>query len=338
MSRLSDEAVTRLADGLVTPALPARYVPLEVIGRGGMGVVWRARDRRLGRDVAVKVLGEHVAEGEVAARLRREARILARLEHPGIVAVHDAGTLPDGRTWYAMRLVEGERLDVAAPGFATLGEAVRVLVRVAETVAYAHTRGVLHRDLTPRNVMLGRFGDVLILDWGVARDAGGGDAAPARGAGRQTRINEEDRPESAAGGADAAPTPREDLTAHGTVLGTPGFMAPEQAAGSRADERTDVYGLGALLGAVLDAMDGPVPRPLAAIRDRARSPDPGDRYPDALALQGDLVRFQDGYRVSAYREGPLDAARRLWGRHRALILLVAAYLAVRLAIVWWRGI
>jgi serine/threonine protein kinase len=295
--------------------LPLRYVLQEVMGRGGMGVVWRARDRQLERDVAIKVLAEHVDGEAVAARLRREALILARLEHPGIVAVHDSGVLNDGRPWYSMRLVRGARLDHAAGSFATLGDALRVMLRLTETIAYAHAVGVLHRDLTPRNVMLGPFGEVLVLDWGVAREQG-----------------VEHLPDTV-GGASAATS-----TGHGTVLGTPGYMAPEQAAGLPADERSDVYGLGAILRDLLAARPEPAPPPLAAIRDCALSQDPGARYPTALALRDDMVRFQDGARVVAYRERPLEAIIRILRPHRTLILLVLAYLAMRVAVLWWRGV
>ncbi len=316
MSGVSEQAVAHLRESLLRPALPPRYRLDEVIGRGGMGVVWRARDVQLDRDVAIKVLAEH-AEGEaIAARLQREAQILARLEHPGIVAVHDAGVLPDGRPWYSMRLVRGARLDDAAAGFATLGEALRVVLRLAETIAFAHAQGVLHRDLTPRNVMLGPFGEVLVLDWGVARDVATG--------------SEED---GGGGGHDG-----EGFTGHGTVLGTPGYMAPEQAAGLPTDQRSDVYGLGAILRDLLAVRSEPLPRPLAAIRDRALAADPTARYPDAIALGADLRRFLDGDRVLAYRERPLEAIVRIARPYRAAILLVLAYLAMRLVVLFWRGV
>jgi serine/threonine protein kinase len=296
VSALPDRIVGRLAESLAVPTLPDRYELVEVIGRGGMGAVWRARDRLLEREVAVKVLAEHVRQPEVAARLAREALILAKLEHPGIVAVHDTGTLADGRTWYAMRLVRGDRLDHAARRFGSQGEMLRALMRVAETVAFAHARGVLHRDLTPRNVMLGPFGEVLVLDWGVAREGA------------------EDR----------------------EAVGTPGYVAPEQAAG-RPDVRSDVFGLGAILRDLLAERSEPIPKRLAAIRDRALAPDPDERYPDTAAFRDDLGRFLDGAPVSAYREGLLEAAGRLAWQHRTALGLVAAYLLMRVAFLWWRG-
>lgn len=316
MTPLSDRAVVRLREGLAVPALPARYQPIEVIGRGGMGVVWRARDGELDRDVAVKVLAEHVAAESVATRLRREARILARLEHPGIVAVHDAGVLDDGRPWYVMRLVRGERLDAAGRRFAALGEVLRVMMRLAETVAFAHGRGIVHRDLKPANVMVGPFGEVLVLDWGVA-----GLAGPIGAAG-------DDRQGVAADG----------VTGHGAVLGTPGYMAPEQAAGLPSDHRSDVHGLGAILRDLLAARPGRVPAPLASIRDRAMAADPAARYDSALAFRDDLARFQDGLAVTAHRETVPERIARFVTRYRTPILLVAAYLVMRLVVLFWRGI
>lgn len=315
MSELSDGAVARLRDLLAVPPLPPRYTPVAEIGRGGMGVVWQARDRVLERDVAIKVLAEHIDDARLVARLQRESRILARLEHPGIVAVHDAGVLDDGRAWYAMRLVRGQRLDVAAPTLAR-GDQLRVMARLAETVAFAHDRGVIHRDLTPRNVMLGPFGEVLVLDWGIARVIVG-DADPS---GSPMR------------GRDDA------TTGHGTVLGTPGYMAPEQAAGGVADRRSDVYGLGAVFRDLLAAGTDPAPAPLASIRDRALAADPAGRYPDALALRDDLLRFQDGEPVTAHREGIPERLGRWLGRYRTPIALVLAYLAMRLVVLLWRGV
>ncbi len=319
MTRLSDAAITRLSAAMTIPDLPPRYQPIEVIGRGGMGVVWRAHDAELARDVAVKVLAEHADAESLAVRLRREARILARLEHPGIVAVHDAGVLDDGRPWYVMRLVLGERLDDAARGFEGPGAVVRVMARLVETVAFAHAQGVVHRDLTPRNVMLGPFGEVLALDWGVAKDSGSDDAS---GPGAEGELQAVDA----------------GATSHGTVMGTPGYMAPEQAAGLGADARSDIFGLGAILRDLLDALPGRVPPPLASIRDRAMAADPAARYPDALALRDDLARFQDGLAVEAHRETLVERLGRFVSRYRTPIVLVLAYLVMRMVVLLWRGV
>lgn len=300
MSNLSDQTIERLREGLALPPLPARYRMDEIIGRGGMGVVWRAHDTLLDRDIAVKVLAEHVDGEAFAERIEREAKILARLEHPAIVAVHDAGTLDDGRGWYAMRLVRGERLDLAAAHFTTVGDALRVMLRVIDAVTFAHAAGVVHRDLTPRNVMLGPFGEVTVLDWGVALEVATGDA-------------------------------------RGTGLGTPGYMSPEQAAGLPADWRSDVFGLGAILRDLLGTSANRIAPPLAAIRDRALHPDAASRYADAAALGADLRRFQDNERVSAYREGPLEVVARVARGYRTPIALVLAYLVMRVLVLWWQG-
>jgi len=315
MSELTPGAVGRLRDLMAKAELPDRYRLVEVVGRGGMGVVWRGYDRVLEREVAIKLLAEHVEGEAFVARMERESRILARLEHPGIVAVHDAGLLADGRAWYVMRLVRGERLDHAARRFGGVGDALRVMDRLAEAVAFAHAEGVVHRDLKPANVMLGPFGEVLVLDWGAAR----GDLRDDDPAGASV---------ASAGGA----------TAHGTVIGTPGYMAPEQAAGLPADERSDIYGLGAILRDLLVALPSSPPKPLAAIRDRALAADPTERYPDVLAFRDDLRRFQDGGAVTAYREGPLEVVARVARQYRTPILLVSAYLVMRLAILWFRRI
>lgn len=265
-----------------------------------MGEVWRAHDRVLDRDVAIKLLAPHLGEGEAARRLAGEAHTLATLEHPGIVPVFDAGTNEHGSVWYAMRLVRGERLDHAARDGRPRRDLLRIVEQLCETVAYAHSRGVVHRDLKPHNVMLGPFGEVLVLDWGVA--------AALRD------------PES------------------GTVVGTPGFMAPEQAAGERADERADVFSLGALLGELLAAHDEPVPSPLKSIVARACAPNADNRYPGPLELRDDLRRLAAGERVLAHRETPLEWARRFWVSYQPAILLILAYLAMRITILLWRGI
>ncbi|MEO5800419.1 MAG: serine/threonine-protein kinase [Gemmatimonadales bacterium] len=301
MNDLSDEAVRRLRAGLIQPELPVRYQLRDIIGRGGMGVVWRAHDGLLGRDVAVKVIAEHIDGAEFTRRIEREAKILARLEHPGVVAVHDTGTLDDGRGWYAMRLIRGDRLDQAATQFGTVGDAVRVMLRLVDAVAFAHAQGIVHRDLTPRNVMLGPFGEVLVLDWGVAHDGG--------------------RPEVA-----------------GLVIGTPGYMAPEQAAGQPADSRSDVFGLGAILRDLLSIRPEWAAPPLLAIRDRAMASAPTDRYPDAVSFGADLRHFQDGEAVSAYREGMMGRAARVVRQYRTPIVLVLAYLVMRVVVLWWKGL
>jgi tRNA A-37 threonylcarbamoyl transferase component Bud32 len=161
---LSDSVLRHLCEVVERPDLSGtRYRLEEEIGRGGIGVVYAARDCELNRRVAIKVMD---------AALAQEAPLIARLEHPAIVPVYERGTLPDGRAWYAMKLVAGQRLDRYVAEGRSLGERLRVFRRVGEAVGYAHSCGVLHRDLKPQNVMVGAFGEVYVMDWGVAAIAG----------------------------------------------------------------------------------------------------------------------------------------------------------------------
>lgn len=161
---LSDSVLDHLRHVAALPDLTGTRYELESeIGRGGMGVVYAARDRQLDRRVALKVLDSSLAG---------EAPLIARLEHPGIVPIYEAGTLPDGRAFYAMKLVAGARLDRHLSGSASLAERLRVIRRVGEALAFAHARGAIHRDLKPQNVMVGEFGEVYVMDWGVDAVAG----------------------------------------------------------------------------------------------------------------------------------------------------------------------
>ena len=298
-----------------------RYERREEIGRGGMGVVYRAHDRELQRDVALKVLRPGADARDLARRLHREARVLASLEHPGMVPVHDVGVLSDGGLgFYVMKLVRGRRLDEWAAGSPTTAERLRAFERICETVAFAHAHGVVHRDLKPGNVMLGGFGEVLVMDWGVAKVL-----ADARASGSPVTLEAGD-------------------TAAGTVLGTPGYMAPEQAAGdARAiDARTDVYALGALLHYLLagspptaGSLPSGTPRPLAAIVRRCLAVARLERYASVVDLAADIRAFQAQGPVSAYPEGPLQKAGRVVSRYRVPIALVFAYMLMRMALIFW---
>jgi eukaryotic-like serine/threonine-protein kinase len=168
VSFLSDDTIARLRDITEQPDLTGtRYALVRELGRGGMGIVYEVRDHQLERSVAMKVLTERVDE-----EWRAEAKIIAALEHPGIVPVYDAGDLPDGRFYYTMKLVRGVRLDAWAAGGHARTERLRLLARTCEPVAFAHANGAVHRDLKPENVMVGEFGAVLVMDWGVANIAG----------------------------------------------------------------------------------------------------------------------------------------------------------------------
>jgi serine/threonine protein kinase len=310
---LSDAALARLREAIDRPDGGARYTVHELLGRGGMGTVFRATDEVLGREVALKVLSTEQETPGVARRLEREARVLARLEHSGIVAVHDAGVLADGRPFYVMRLVRGRRLDDQAREDGR-GDLLRRFLAVCDAVSFAHARGVIHRDLKPSNVMVGEFGEVMVLDWGVAKI---NDVDDERG----------DLAESVPGD-----------TADGVAVGTPGFMAPEQASGGAlVDARADVYGLGAVLGDLLAVQENPIPAPLRAIVDRATAERAEDRYPTVDALAADVRAWLDAAPVSAYRESPWERFARFYGRNQAIILLLLAYLVARALILAWRG-
>jgi serine/threonine protein kinase len=312
MTWLPDRALARLKEVAALPELPDRYELHESIGEGGMGIVFRATDRELERVVAVKVARVQVDPAH-AERLRAEARVLATLEHPGIVPVHDVGMLPDGRFFYVMKLVRGETLTSflrSAPG---LERRLAIFERVAETVAFAHERGIVHRDLKPDNIMVGAFGEVLVLDWGVAKLL-------------------DQATQAAALSGNALP----GHTQPGTVLGTPGFMPPEQARGAagEVDRRADVYALGALLELLLQGEQ--VPKRLRAICTQALAAEPADRYADAAALLADLTRFRAGDAVRAYREGFWERWARVLVPYRTAIVLIVAYIVMRalVALIW----
>jgi len=311
MTRLSDDAVAHLRQVVERPDIDPRYELGECIGEGGMGAVYAAHDRELDREVAIKVLRAPLPTADERERLVREARILASLEHPGIVPVHDVGTLPDGRIFYVMKRVRGERFDEFVRRSQPRAELLRSFLQMCDAVAFAHASGIVHRDLKPQNVMLGAFGEVLVLDWGVAR-------APRGMADSE---------------ADAS-----------TAAGTPGYMSPEQLHGA-ADARSDVYGLGSILFFLLTGAhptaapetanqwtSSTVPAPLRAICERARATDPASRYSTVAALATDVANYLDALPVAAHAEGVLERLRRVAARHRTAIMLVLAYLAMRVAL------
>lgn len=301
----------------------------EEIARGGMGIVYRARQLRLGREVAVKVLrGSEFASAEAQRRFRGEAAAAARLNHPGIVGIHDFGE-QDGVLWFSMDLLPGRTLADAVREHPLLArEAADCVRQVAEAVQHAHDQGVLHRDLKPSNILLTANGEPRVTDFGIAR-----------------RIT----PDTA--------TAAVELTRTGQMLGSPGYAAPEQALAGTADVRTDVYGLGALLyhlvtgrppfqGPTLDSillqlreadpvaprrLNPTIPRDLETICLHALQRDPERRYATAQAFGADLGRFLDHEPIRARPLGPLGRTARWCRRHpaiAALLVLVASLLTL----------
>ena len=325
-----DDVLDHVVAAIDAPDLGhTKYRVLRRLGEGGMGEVWAARDEELGREVAFKIAGAE--QSELCTRLRREAQVIAGLEHPGIVPVHDVGVLPDGRVWYAMKIVRGERLDTWIERDPDLRAVLRMFARVCEAVAFAHAHGVIHRDLKPANVMVGEFGEALVMDWGLAKVVGTA----------EVRTRELALPSAS--------------TAVGAVIGTLAFMPPEQARGEIdiLDARADVYALGAMLYFLLarrppfearspealqqaviegDAalLPADIPRALQSICARAMARDRDARYGSARELAEDIELWLDGQRPRAHRESPLERVARVAARHRVLLSLLGVYLVVRL--------
>ncbi|MBL9101990.1 MAG: protein kinase [Myxococcales bacterium] len=279
-----------------------RYERLGLIGAGGMGRVWLARDRRLGRMVALK----EPHDDRHARRLAREARVTAGLEHPGVITVYDEDRAADGRVFYTMRLMRGRPLSQTIAERPDLQARLGLLGRflgACQAVAYAHAQGVLHRDLKPANIVLGAFDDTQVVDWGLAR-----------------RL------------ADAPDDPP------GAIVGTPAYMSPEQARGEPGDRRADVWSLGVVLrellaGSPAAALPSTTPPELAAIVARAGARDPADRYADAGALAADVAAYLDGRRVEAHRYTALEVALRFYRAWRVPVLVGGAALVVIAALV-----
>ena len=334
MTPLSDRVLDRLRSGPQEPDLSGtRYRLLERVARGGMGVVYAAEDQKLQRRVALKVLDLPEAGGDLANRLIREARVLARLEHPGIVPVHDVGTLADGRVFYTMKFVEGQRLDQFIATVASLQDRLRLFLRICDAVAFAHARGVLHRDLKPANIMVGPFGEVLVMDWGLAKILhADSQTMPPTADPNATIFEKTTQPAE-----ETSSTKSSVITGHGTVMGTPGYMSPEQARGEidALDARSDIFSLGALLRFVLTertpAGMGPrLDRSLQAVCAKAAAEQRDSRYSSVQELSLDVSRYLDGLPVSARREGIFDKTLRFYRRYRFFILLMVAYLAMRI--------
>ena len=320
-------------DLLVFPVIdPIVFHPGKVIASGGMGRITRVTDRRLGREVALK----ESLDGTLRSRFEREAAITARLQHPSIVPIYEAGSWPDGSLFYTMRLVDGQDLAAAIGETSTLPERIALLphvVRVTEALAYAHARKIIHRDLKPANVLVGAYGETVVIDWGIAKELG-------------RTIDDAKLPQLSS---------KDDLTRSGTILGTPCFMAPEQARSEPIDERADVYALGALLYNLLTgeppywdrfkstelileysilhpptplrALAPEVPVDLCVIVERAMARAPADRYRDAREMAEELRRFEAGQLIA--REYSLrELAVRWLAKHRTSVVIAAIALSV----------
>ena len=311
---LSDDKLNHLRTIVGDPDFSStKYTFIKELARGGMGTVYLAEDRELNRLVAIKVLNTPEVTDDLCNRMIREAQIVARLEHPGIVPVHDVGTLPDGRVFYAMKFVRGSRLDEYAAQHAALRERLRKFQAACDAVAFAHAHGVIHRDLKPQNIMIGSFGEVLVLDWGVAKILA-------------TDYTDEDGSISL-----HSCNPWLPHTSAGTVIGTRDYMSPEQARGEidQLDERADVYSLGAVLHFLLK--DQPrVSKAAKAICSKASANAKEHRYSSASELSADIGRLLDAEPVSAYQENALEKVSRWVSKNRFLVLLVLAYLLMRI--------
>ena len=352
---------TKTSSGLEVRNVPeeraGQYARLEEIGRGGQSVVWLALDAFLGREVALKEIlplpdrAPQDSESMAALhRFLREARVTAKLDHPNIVPIHELARRPNGTLFCAQKLIRGDTLKSRLAACDSLNGRLALLphlIDACQAVAYAHSRGVIHRDLKPSNIMVGPFGETVVVDWGLAKQRG--------------------QPDDFFGDAES---PSLGLTAAGKALGTPAYMSPEQARGAIAeiDERCDVFSLGVVLyelltgkipfegrdasevmGRVLEGHFRPVrevcrdaPAELAAVAERALRPNPADRYGNGAALAQELSTYSAGGKVSAYRYGAWELARKFVAGHRALsaglavglgaLMVSAAVVAVRLQV------
>jgi serine/threonine-protein kinase len=328
-----------------------RFRILRPHARGGLGAVFVALDAELHREVALKqILDAHADDPVSRQRFLLEAEVTGGLEHPGIVPVYGLGTYGDGRPFYAMRFIRGDSLKEAIEHFHAgaslqddrggrsleLRKLLRRFLDVCNAIEYAHARGVLHRDIKPGNIIVGRHGETLVVDWGLAKPLG--HVEPGSDAGERTL-----RPSAASGSAETLP---------GSALGTPAYMSPEQARGDleRLGPRSDVYSLGATLyclltgqppfggddvGAVLRGvqsgdlrrprhLDPTIDRALEAVCLKAMALKPEDRYPSPKALSDDVERWMADEPVTAWHEPAAVRARRWAKRHRPLMAAAAA--------------
>jgi len=316
-----------------------RYTLVRELARGGMGRIWIADDARLSRRVAIKELLE--GSGSRGARFERELSLTSRLEHPSIVSIHDGGTWADGKPFYVMKVVSGESLDRVIARARSVSDRIALLphgLALVDALAYAHAQGIVHRDLKPENVLVGDFGETVVIDWGLAKDLRAATPELIDGPYRELA--------------------REGVTIGGEVMGTPAYMPPEQALGDAVDERADVYALGAVLyhllsGArphagktieevlanVISAPPPPlarrapgVPADLVTIVEKAMAWKPEDRYATAGELAVDLKRFLSGQLVGAHRYSGRQLVWRWLRKHRTAVVVASVAMVVLVAL------
>lgn len=364
------EAATSVDVGVGTIPLQDRLQKMSALGRGSMGEVWLARDKGLNRRVAFKqMLAAHAGNADMTTRFFEEVQVTAQLDHPNVLPIYNLECTADGAPAYSMKLVQGRTLSdllrQSATDFETHGGDPRerlahqldIFLRICDGMAYAHSKGVLHRDLKPDNVMVGRFNEVYIMDWGICRVMSQPETSSARSA-NDTVLVSLNESES-------------DRTQVGAVIGTPAYLSPEQALGLNAllDARSDQYTLGLILQEIVTLKRArpsaqvrvmvrraaraerdpvparvggfPVPAELRAIIDKATAARVEDRYESVSALAADIRRYLQGDAVRARPDSPVQALLRFVGRHRlgTVTSLVAAVLigTLSVAAIQWRA-
>jgi len=348
----------------------SRYKLEGEVARGGMGAILRVWDEDLRRHLAMKVVlgsaksagepGTSAVDGRVLARFLEEAQVTGQLDHPGIVPVHELGLDAEGRVYFTMKLVKGRDLKAIFDLVFRSAEnwnqtrALGVILKACEAMAYAHKKGVIHRDLKPANVMVGNFGEVFVMDWGLARVLGRKDAHDIRLAPEFTTSLASVKTQRRDDREEAADSPI--MTMDGDVMGTPAYMPPEQAQGEidKLSSRSDVYSIGAMLYHLLAkqmpyvspnarisnrtvlamVLNGPpkpvteinkhVPAELVAICEKAMARKAGDRYPDTLALAEDLRAYLEHRVVTAYETGAVAELKKWVSRNRGLATSITA--------------
>lgn len=328
-------------DPLFSPLSELTLERLEMLGEGGMGAVYRVKDKTLGRQAALKLLHDQDANESMRTRFERETRLTANLDHPSIPPVFQAGTTAKGELYMLMKVIEGvttaeliKRYHKDGRGLVELRRLLAILIKVSEAMDYSHGRGIVHRDLKPDNIMVGSHGEVMVMDWGIARDLAEQDDLS-----ESLKVDAGAIAKSALEGA--------GLTQAGAVIGTPGYMPPEQAGGEDIDSRADIYALGAILTEILTGklpvggsnalarvvqtcegkilgpsdLDRSVNSELDAIARKALSVDPDDRFQNAKMFIHSLQCYLAGDDLSFYQYSPRERVIRWARRHPSTLLI-----------------